>query len=225
MHTFTLPSGVEIDLVEMTGVEVDLLTNRRLMKKGEGIDQVLLNCTKRLGENDEPKMRDILDLLSGDRLFALVRLRQISLGDDVDLELTCPNPGCGETTCVTLDLNELEITPYPQEREFEFTLPGSGKVAKFAYLDGHKEKRLAALKEPSLTSAMLIRIVEIGGEPPSKKALNEMTMGDRSALRKEMLRVDGGIDTQVDVPCDACGARIRTRLEGEPAFLFPSVAS
>ena len=28
MHTFTLPSGVEIDLVEMTGVEEDLLTAR-----------------------------------------------------------------------------------------------------------------------------------------------------------------------------------------------------
>jgi len=44
-------------------------------------------CTpyKRLGENDEPKMKEILDLLSGDRLFALVRVRQISLGDEVDI--------------------------------------------------------------------------------------------------------------------------------------------
>jgi len=38
MHTFTLPSGIEIDLVEMTGVEEDLLTNRRLMKNGEAIN-------------------------------------------------------------------------------------------------------------------------------------------------------------------------------------------
>ncbi|HRT97566.1 MAG TPA: hypothetical protein P5532_24430 [Planctomycetota bacterium] len=225
MHTFTLPSGIEIDLVEMTGVEEDLLTNRRLMKNGEAINQVLLNCTKRLGENAEPKMKDILDLLSGDRLFALVRLRQVSLGDEVELQLACPNTGCGERTALTVDLNALEVTPYPEEREFVFTLPGSGRKVKFGYLDGHKEKRLAALKEPSLTAAMMIRIVEIDGQPPSKKALNEMTMGDRSALRKEMLRVDGGIDTQVDVPCEACGTRIRTRLEAEPGFLFPSVAS
>ncbi len=225
MHTFTLPSGIEIDLVEMTGVEEDLLTNRRLMKNGESINQVLLNCTKRLGANEEPTMTDILDLLSGDRLFALVRLRQVSLGDETDLELSCPNPGCGEVTYVSLDLSDLEVTPYGEEREFEFTLCGSGKTVKFGYLDGHKEKRLAALKEPTLTAAMMIRITEIGGQPPSKKLLNEMSMGDRSALRKEMLRVDGGIDTQVEIPCDACGARIRTRLEAEPGFLFPSVAS
>jgi len=225
MHTFTLPSGIEIGLVEMTGAEEDLLTNRRLMKNGEAINQVLLNCTKRLGDNAEPKMKDILDLLSGDRLFALVRLRQVSLGDEVELELACPNTGCGERTALRVDLGQLEVTPYGEEREFEFTLPGSGRKVKFGYLDGHKEKRLAALKEPNLTAAMMIRILEIDGQPPSKKALNEMTIGDRSALRKELLRVDGGIDTQVDVPCDACGTRIRTRLEAEPAFLFPSVAS
>ena len=37
MHTLTLPSGIEIELVEMTGVEEDLLTNRGQMKKGEGM--------------------------------------------------------------------------------------------------------------------------------------------------------------------------------------------
>ena len=87
MHTFTLPSGTEIDLVEMTGTEEDLLTNQRLMRNGEAVNQVLANCTRRLGENGAPTVKGILSLLSGGRLCALVRLRQISLGDEVDLEL------------------------------------------------------------------------------------------------------------------------------------------
>ena len=66
MHTFTLPSGTEIDLVEMTGAEEDLLTNQRLMRNGEAVNQVLANCTKRLGENTAPTVKDILDLLSGE---------------------------------------------------------------------------------------------------------------------------------------------------------------
>lgn len=225
MHTFTLPTGTEIDLVEMTGAEEDLLTNQRLMRNGEAVNQVLANCTKRLGENASPTVKDILTLLSGDRLCALVRLRQISLGDEVELELACPSAACGQTNYTTVNLQDLEATHYGPERTFDFTLPGSGKVVRFGYLDGHKEKRLAALREPSLTAAMMIRIVSIDGQAPSKKLLAEMSIGDRSALRKEMLRVDGGIDTQVDVTCDACGTRIRTRLEAEPAFLFPSVAS
>jgi len=38
-------SGIEINLVEMTGLEEDLLTSRRLMKNGEAIDHVLHNAT------------------------------------------------------------------------------------------------------------------------------------------------------------------------------------
>jgi len=124
MHTFTLPSGKEIDVVEMTGAEEDLLTNRRLMKNGEAVNQVLTNCTKRLGENAEPTVKDVLDLLSGDRLFALVRLRQVSLGDEVELELACPNPGCGTANYLSVNLEDLEVTPYGEEREFALTLPG-----------------------------------------------------------------------------------------------------
>ncbi len=67
MHTFTLPSGTDLDLVEMTGVEEDLLTNQRLVKTGEAINQVLANCIKRVGDNDSPGMTDVLDMLSGDR--------------------------------------------------------------------------------------------------------------------------------------------------------------
>ena len=47
MHTFTLPSGPEVGIVEMTGVEEDLLTNQRLIKTGEAVNQVLANCIKK----------------------------------------------------------------------------------------------------------------------------------------------------------------------------------
>jgi hypothetical protein len=50
-----------------------------------------------------------------------------------------------------------------------------------------------------------------------------MSMRDRNALRQEMARVDAGIDTSVETECDGCGTKIRTRLEAEPAFLFPGV--
>jgi hypothetical protein len=223
MNTFELPSGIEIELKEMTGAEEELLTNQRLIRTGEAINQVLRNCFVRIGDNAKPTVNDVLDLLSGDRLFALVRLRQISLGDEVELEAACPNSACRMTNYVTVNLEELKVTPYTDQREFDFKLPGSKKTVRFGYLDGHKEKRLAGLREPNITSAMLIRILDIDGKPPSKKILAEMSMRDRSALRQEIARVDAGIDTSIEVACDCCCARIRTRLEAEPAFLFPAV--
>lgn len=221
MYPFELPSGPEIELTEMTGIDEDLLTNQRLVKNGEAINRVLVNCIKRIGDNDNPSMKEILDMLAGDRLFALVRLRQVSLGDEVNLELTCSNTACGEVTYVTVNLNDLEVTPYGDKREFDFTLPGSEKVVRFNYLDGHGEKRLVSIRNPNITTAMMIRIVSIDGNAPSKKFLAEMSLRDRKALRDEMRRVDGGIDTMVVTNCESCGVKLQTKLELEPAFLFP----
>lgn len=223
MYTFQLPSGDEIELREMTGAEEELLTNHRLIRSGDAVNQVLANCIVQIGEKDDVTAKGILDMLSGDRLFTLVRLRQVSLGDEVELELTCPNAACRAKNRATVNLDDLPVTPYGEEREFVFTLPASGSKVRFVYLDGHKEKRLAQMQEPSISSAMMIRIVDIDGSAPSKKALAEMSMRDRSALRQEMLRVDAGIDTAVELDCDSCGTRIRTRLEAEPSFLFPGV--
>lgn len=223
MYTFQLPSGDEIELREMTGAEEELLTNQRLIRTGDAVNQVLANCILRIGEKDEVAPKDVLDMLSGDRLFTLVKLRQISLGDEVELELACPNTACRAKNHATINLDDLPVSPYREEREFVFTLPASGSKVRFLYLDGHKEKRLAQMQEPSISSAMMIRILDIDGNAPSKKALNEMSMRDRSALRQEMLRVDAGIDTTIELDCDSCGMRIRTRLEAEPSFLFPGV--
>ena len=223
MYTYELSSGPEIELREMTGVEEELLTNQRLIRSGDAVNQVLKNCILRIGENESPEMQDVMAMLSGDRLFTLVRLRQVSLGDEVSLELTCPGQTCRAKSHATINLNDLKVIPYGDEREFTFTLPGSGRKVRFGYLDGVKEKRLAQMQEPTISSAMMIRILDIDGSAPSKKALAEMSMKDRSALRQEMMRVDAGIDTTVILPCDSCGVEIRTKLEAEAAFLFPGV--
>jgi hypothetical protein len=221
MYTFELPSGVEIVLREMTGVEEELLTNQRLIRTGDAVNQVLRNCIVKLGEKENLSTDDVLSMLSGDRLFALVRLRQVSLGDEVELDLGCPNQTCRKRCIVNVDIEKLTVSHYNEKREFEFRLPGSGVVVRFGYLDGHKEKRLASLDEPSISAAMLARIIDIDGKSPDKKAVNAMSLRDRNALRSEMARVDAGVDTVVETECEACGTRIRTRLEAESAFLFP----
>lgn len=223
MYTFQLPSGDEIELREMTGAEEELLTNQRLIRSGDAVNQVLANCTLRIGEDEEIGPKLVMDMLSGDRLFTLVKLRQVSLGDEVELDLVCPSAACRAKNRVTVNLDDLPVTPYGEEREFVFGLPASGSKVRFVYLDGHKEKRLAQMEEPSISAAMMIRILDIDGTAPSKKALAEMSLRDRSVLRQEMLRVDAGIDTSIESDCDSCGTRIRTRLEAEPSFLFPGV--
>jgi hypothetical protein len=225
MYTFELPSGSEIVLREMTGVEEEILTNQRLIRSGDAVNQVLRNCIVKLGDKDTPSLEDVLSMLSGDRLFALVRLRQVSLGDDIDLELVCPNQICRKPCIVHVNIEDLEVSYYGERREFEFKLPGSGSIVRFGYLDGNKEKRLSALQEPTISSAMLIRIIDIDGKSPDKKTVSAMSLRDRTALRGEMARVDGGIDTVVDTECEAVGLGFEHVWRVRALFYSPDIAS
>lgn len=222
MYPFTLPSGIPCVLRELTGAEEELLTNAKLLRSGDAVNQVLRNCLVQVGDKDDVAIADVLDLLAGDRLYILVKLRQISLGDEMTLRLTCPNANCQGISQVPINLEDLPVTPYPAEREFTCTLPRSGQVVKFGYLDGHKEKRLAALPEATISQGMLIRILDIDGKAPNKKSVTEMSLKDRQALRQAMLAVDGGIETTVDTTCEHCGQPIRTRVESDASFFFPT---
>lgn len=223
MYTLTLPSGAQAEIREMTGVEEDLLTNEKLMRTGNAINQILLNCLVSLNQNRDPQMADVLDLLAGDRLFLLVKLREVSLGETLDLTLKCTNRACGHPNFASVNLTCLAVTSYGEARELTVTLPGSGKEVVYNHLDGHGEKRLASMNNPDATALMLLRIISIEGKPPNKKALRNMSIRDRQHLRAEMQKTDGGPDTIVTLECDGCGALLQTRIEGEPDFLFPGV--
>ena len=57
MHTFELPSGIEIELREMTGAEEELLTNQRLIRRRRrqpGAQEL----HRAAGDNDEPTVKD-----------------------------------------------------------------------------------------------------------------------------------------------------------------------
>jgi hypothetical protein len=219
MYPYTLPSGLACELREMTGAEEELLTNARLIKSGDAYNQVMRNCLVSLGGKTEVTLTDVLDLLAGDRNVILVRLRQISLGDELTVSLTCPK--CKWTSQVLVNLEDLPVTPYPPEREFTTILPGSGQTVRFVPMDGHMQKRLMVMQETNTTFALLIRIRDIDGAPPTKKLLVEMSMHDRNALRAAIAATDGDIDTVISTTCEACGTTLQTPLTGEKDFFYP----
>ncbi|QTD49663.1 hypothetical protein J3U87_29115 [Sulfidibacter corallicola] len=198
------------------------MTNERLVRKGEAINKVFENCVLRIGEKTDITATDVLDLLAGDRLALLIELRKVSLGSDLDLNLTCTNPACGHEQVIAVDLGQLPVRPYPSERDFSVVLPSQTRIT-FGLLDGHAEKRLAAIAEPTVSTALMMRIRTINDQPPTKKTLADLSMRDRVALRREMQAVDGGVDTSIDHACEACGTRLTTRVEVEPDFLFPNL--
>ena len=198
MHIFELPSGTEVELNEMIGAEEELLTNQRLIRNGDAVNQVLRNCTVRLGEIESRpwKTRSIFcpeTVCSswsscGKYLSGMRRSWNCSVPiQPVVLRTSCPS---------TWMIWRLRLTA--KSESSPLTCPVRNARCDSVIWTTKRKKRLAALKESSISSAMLIRLIGIDGVAPSKKLMNDMSLRDRSALRQEMLRVDAGVDTIVE---------------------------
>lgn len=76
--TVVLPSGVEAELQGLQGKHQAWITINDEAKRRKGIDKMLLDCLKRLGDKTDLVLADVKNLLSADRKALLFELRHIS---------------------------------------------------------------------------------------------------------------------------------------------------
>lgn len=241
----------EVEIDEMTGEEEDILADQRRAPGGKGvllkpayqrITEVLSRCTKRVGTEARPEGKDRFndpgyferhweEAYSNDRGFAVIRLRQLSLGDEYVFSQVCPS--CKkDIKGVTIDLADLDVTSQPLEQarvtERKLTLP-SGLPVVWRPLVGKDEARQVEMvhaHESDLVSAVLfLRLVSIGGEQPNFDKVRRLSTNDRRALRLAYDQGEAGIDTEVQITCDnkECREEFSKQLNvGRVDFFFPS---
>lgn len=184
-------------------------------------------------------------MLMTDRSFLWVKLRESSLGPDFYFEATCEN--CHHiqprvrTSLAELKVTEMleeveepaegeepkEPTPRAPLEENETKLP-SGKVVIWRHLIGSDDAFLAkAQKEKKsefLSSLLFRRALRIDGQKVSSLThVKSLSTRDRDAFRDAIDKVEGGMDTQIELNCDACGHAWNLTLPTtQKSFFFPS---
>ena len=123
----------------LTGRDEELLADRRYRNAAQQVSEFLAQVLVEVPGLDKPVSKELVsEMLIGDRDYLLLRLRQISLGDQVEQVMRCPTPACGKKADVEFLISELPVrrvkTVQPQ---YEFELseslrkddPKSGTVA------------------------------------------------------------------------------------------------
>jgi len=235
---FDLPCGyidsdgtlhTEIKVREITGHEEDMLANRKL-KSTKKLNELITRCVERIGTiTDKGKLSQVvLDMTVGDRLFAIFAIRRVTVGDNYTYQVKCKE--CNAVNTVTMDLSTLEVKymPDPTKREFEVTLPKSKLHVTFTPMTGRGEEKLSNLgknTEDTLSLALLMRLTEIEGARPTLKAVKNMSSVDRIYLRDSFTKVEGGVETSVELDCPECYAEFKEDLDvSQAGFFFPTVA-
>lgn len=235
---FDLPCGyldkdgvlhTEIKVREITGHEEDMLANPKI-NANKKLNELISRCIERVGViTDKGKLSQVvLDMTVGDRLFAIFAIRRVTVGDMYTYEAKCPE--CSAVSRYTIDLGSLDIKtmPDPTKREFEVTLPKSKKSVKFTPMTGRGEEQLSSLakkKEDTLSMAIAMRVMEIDGEKPSLKSMKDLSSVDRMYLREQFEKVEGGVETSIELECPECSAEFKQDLDvGQAGFFFPTEA-
>lgn len=209
----------------MTGHDEDwLLAGGAWLPGAQRTTALLSRTVVRLGDGTDPDVEDVRALTVGDRETLLWGVRRATVGNRVDLVVTCE--GCGEKLDAPLDISAAATGVVD---------PGgvAGAERTEQLVDGHTvllrcptgvdQEAIAATGGDldQRANALLRRLVaRIDGEVPSDGLLSELA----PALSAALAEADPTAEMMLDVACPSCDAVTQTLVDAGAILVEEAVA-
>lgn len=243
-HVIECPSGLSFHSRKLKGSEANLFTDRQLVRRGLLIGKILGSTYEglldagpyKIGQGGAPPWDQ---LLVGDRIVALVKLRIATYGPEVDFKVQCDDETCRKRfdhdlnlesglTLKSLSEEDREAFEAGNKLTTELEVEGVRHQIGFHLLTGKDELRLSALSQRSsgqqVTLSLAQRIDSISGVHANDKMrwLESLDLDILNALVEMLDEHDCGIDTAIECECPHCGNFMEVSLPlGSREFLLP----
>lgn len=223
-NTFTLR--------EMTGADEEYVNRSDIKSNGAKVSTALLaRCVTSIGTltrksvGGPKEWEDIIKhLYVGDRDVMLLELRRLSIGEEIEVTHTCPNPDCKAKLNTVANIDELEITEFNGINEIPFELPKgfvdkkgnlhkTGVMRRPNGLDGELLTPIAKNNMAKAETALLTRLCKFDdGVYVDDSVMANLSVKDRNYLQKQLNDNFFGVNMSVDVMCDRCGESFKGNL-------------
>jgi hypothetical protein len=193
---------------------------------------LLTRCLTRIGAAGPPGRDVVRSLPVGDREWLILRLWRLTLGDRVELVLTCPRPECGAHMDIDFALDGLDVERLPQRPDYPFDAPediGSAEMAGLRFrlprgddLEALGRSDHGGAAERDLAAALLGRcLVSLDGGAADEEvlALLGRSPGLRDGLAEQMRRRSALVQREFDAACPQCGREFTGEFDPILAFL------
>lgn len=209
---------------EMTGRDEEAIGKPEVKANGSKLASILLQrCVTKIGTLTPQGLGSmrwqevIRGLYSADQDYILMKIREVSLGKDIEVNHICPNPKCGAKLQTTIGVDDFEIEPFRGKRLVDFELPSGyrdrkGVVHRSGYLrlaTGLDREILTPAAKNNMAKAqttMLTRLIKFNDDTlVTEDVLTDMTTRDREYLQKLLNENSFGVKLTFDVTCDVCG--------------------
>jgi hypothetical protein len=164
-------------------------------KNQDPVNMILQRCTTNI---------NIADLLSMDKLFLIMKLREISYGDSYQTLLICQH--CKAENPTTVKLSNLNVNPVPDDfvDPVEILLPSINKRARVR-LPRVRDEKLFENTEEALSQIWRF-VVDIDGHTDRaivSRVLEKLPIRDMRGILNAM-NTEFGVDTKVKFSCTSC---------------------
>lgn len=219
----------DFEIREMNGTDEEAISKAEVKTNGAKVGRVLIErCCTRIGTlyKDDIKSNDwreiIQNLSVGDQDVILMRIRQVSLGEEIEGNYECPHCKAKITSLVGVD--ELETIPFDGERIFEFELPRGFKDKEGNLITNGKMRHPNGLdrevldgvirKNVGLANTMMLSrcITEIEGTKVHDDFVRNLSVKDRNYLLDLIKEHSYGINTSIELDCPECGESFKASL-------------
>lgn len=230
---YTLDNPLRSGKVELripTAKDEDILMSKSLIQKGVVLDVFMKNLLVDQSINLDK-------ILIGDKNALLFAARMLLIGNENDVNITCPK--CAESAKITIDISEFEtreidILP-SQTGTFKFELPSTKSVIEFKLFMQSDEneleemrkqmrKHLKSADDGALTSMYKKMIISINDEKNPViigKLIDGMNSKDSRAFRQYLTKVTPDIDSSFQYECPSCGYSERMTMPITAQFFWP----
>ena len=186
--------GAPITMRPMTFEDEKALVSSQ--KEHDPVNIILQRCTTNL---------KIADLLSMDKLYLIMKLREISYGDDYNTLLICSH--CKAENPTTVKLSQLNVNPVPDDFVDPITvmLPTIKKEAKVR-LPRVRDERMMQDTQTALDQIWRF-VVEIDGHTDKSiiaPVVDKLPLKDIRTILNA-IKTDYGVDTKIKFECNSCG--------------------
>lgn len=214
---------------EMTGRDEEAISKSDLRQNGAKLITVLLErCVMSIGtlvkkEVGEIKWKEIIkSLYVGDQDYIVLKIRELSMGGEIEVTHVCPN--CKASMKTILDVSELEVEPFKGNRLIQFELPKGYRDKKgnvhttgtMKLPTGYDREILTPMAKKNIAQAstvMLTRLCKFDdGLSVTEDVMRDLTIKDREYLQKLLQENTFGVNLEVDVTCVECGEEFKGNL-------------
>lgn len=208
---------------EMTGRDEEAINRGDVKANGAKVVNIICErCVTEIGTLTKKSVgtaqwgQIIREMLGADLDYMAFKIRELSKGKEIEFSHTCPN--CHTKLKTIVETSEFGIKPYLGQSVIEFSLmrgykDNKGQIHKDGQLrlpNGFDREIVTPQfkkNASTATSLLLSRLVSFNdGAVVTQKNIAEMSLRDRGILEDLLGDNTFGLDTNIEITCDTCGA-------------------